>query len=293
MVNESRDIAASPSLNALYTVEEQFLASKTGHSETCEDAIYLGPHFVAVIDGATAKTERRWNGETAGKVAARLIRETLDHIPADATHLQAFDLIISAIYQFYEAQNMVEVITADPVQRLMAAVAIVSFLRKEVWFVGDCQCLLDQRHIMQKKSVDRIASEARAMFLEAELLRGVTIEALCQHDTGRAFILPLLQRQSYFQNNPAADGYEYIVVDGFPIPAEKLLVRLIPPNTATIILASDGYPILKESLEESERALQEILHDDPLLFRKYKSTKGVQEGHVSFDDRAYVKLRLK
>lgn len=32
---------------------------------------------------------------------------------------------------------------------------------------------------------------------------------------------------------------------------------------------------------------------DPLLFRKYKATKRVREGHVSFDDRAYVKLKIK
>jgi glycerophosphoryl diester phosphodiesterase len=46
-------------------------------------------------------------------------------------------------------------------------------------------------------------------------------------------------------------------------------------------------------LEASEQALQEILRDDPLLFRKYKATKGLQPGNVSFDDRAYVKIELK
>lgn len=53
---------------------------------------------------------------------------------------------------------------------------------------------------------------------------------------------------------------------------------------------SDGYPYLKTSLEETEQTLQEILRDDPLFFRKYKSTKGITEGAVSYDDRSYVKL---
>ena len=58
------------------------------------------------------------------------------------------------------------------------------------------------------------------------------------------------------------------------------------------MLASDGYPDLKETLAASEERLQEILDDDPLLFRKYKATKGMHEGNVSFDDRAYVKLKV-
>jgi len=58
------------------------------------------------------------------------------------------------------------------------------------------------------------------------------------------------------------------------------------------VLASDGYPDLKETLAASEERLQEILDDDPLLFRKYKATKGMHEGNVSFDDRAYVKLKV-
>ena len=59
------------------------------------------------------------------------------------------------------------------------------------------------------------------------------------------------------------------------------------------MLASDGYPYLKDTLEASEQALQEVLQEDPLLFRKYKATKGLQIGNRSFDDRAYIKLEIK
>ncbi len=76
------------------------------------------------------------------------------------------------------------------------------------------------------------------------------------------------------------------------MPDEGVRVELIPKKVHTIILASDGYPLLKNSLEASEQALHHILENDPLLFRLYKATKGVQDGHVSYDDRAYIKLRL-
>ena len=130
------------------------------------------------------------------------------------------------------------------------------------------------------------------MFLEAEIQRGATLEELRRHDTGRAFILPLLKYQHLFQNNLAAGSYWYPVIDGFPLPDGGIRIEPFPKKVDTIILASDGYPILKESLEASEQELQHILEADPMLFRLYKATKGMQEGHVSYDDRAYIKLRL-
>lgn len=61
--------------------------------------------------------------------------------------------------------------------------------------------------------------------------------------------------------------------------------RKIPENTKRIILATDGYPLLKPSLEESEEHLANLLKRDPLLFREFKPTKGLIKGHASFDDR--------
>ena len=93
--------------------------------------------------------------------------------------------------------------------------------------------------------------------------------------------------------NTNTGAYWYPILDGFPVPDEGIRIEPIPKKTHTIILASDGYPILKESLESSEQALHQILEADPLLFRTYKATKGVQEGNLSYDDRAYMKLRLR
>ncbi len=151
-------------------VEEQFHISKTGQLDDCEDALYIGKHFVAVIDGATSNTTGRWNGETSGKVAARLLVGACDQLPYDATARQAVDLLTSAIQSFYERMGAVEIMRTDPVQRATASIALVSLWRKEVWFIGDCQCLFDDKLIYNEKLVDRVASEARAMFLEKAFL---------------------------------------------------------------------------------------------------------------------------
>ncbi|GHO61376.1 hypothetical protein KSC_002680 [Ktedonobacter sp. SOSP1-52] len=275
-----------------YMVKEQFLAAKTGIEEDCEDAIYIGPHFVAIIDGATSKTSRRWDGQTGGRVAATVIRDAFALLPPEVIARQAVDQLTMALQQLYEKHNVVEIMQADPVQRAVASFIAVSFLRKEVWFVGDCQCLLDGKPIVNTKEVDRITSLARSLFLEAEVVQGKSLEQLRQEDTGRAFILPLLERQMIFQNDPSTGQYWFPVLDGFHVPDEGIRVLPLPENITTIVLASDGYPVLKETLAASEQALQELLIEDPLLFRKYLSTKGVTAGNSSYDDRAYIKMYM-
>jgi len=293
MVETHQNTPSSKSVTLHYTVEEFALLPKTGKSEDCEDAIYIGPHFVAVIDGVTSKTARRWDGLTGGRIAASTLQEAFDQIPFDATARQAVNILSDAIKRLYESYDVLESMQANPVQRVTAAFVAVSLWRKEVWFVGDCQCLLNQEHIQHPMRIDEITANARSLFLESEIAQGKTIEELLQHDTGREYIQPLLERQMLFQNTPSAGQYWFPVIGGFEVPDEGIHVQGLPTDIETIVLASDGYPYLKRSLHESEQALQEVLQDDPLLFRKYKATKGVREGHISFDDRAYVKLKIK
>ena len=98
---------------------------------------------------------------------------------------------------------------------------------------------------------------------------------------GGSTFLPALKAACLEQN--AA----YAVIDGFEIPMDK--VKIVPSGTE-VILASDGYPYLAGTLEESEERLQKQLEDDPLCIYSFKATKGLMIGNISFDDRAYVRL---
>ncbi len=274
-------------------IEEQLVLSKTGRPEDCEDALYKSRHFIAVIDGATSHTTRRWNNQTGGQVAKEIIGQTFEQMPSDYSARQAADLITHTINDCYAGLDLVETVREDPSQRISASFAAISLFRQEVWLIGDCQALVGNHLVASKRRVDQILSEARALFLEAELLKGTTIEELQQNDKGRAFISPLLRDNILFQNNPAAGEYWYSAVDGFSIPAAGIITKAIPDDVDAVVLASDGYPILKDTLEESERILQDILLKDPLLFREYKSTKGKVKGQVSFDDRAFIRIKRK
>ena len=84
--------------------------------------------------------------------------------------------------------------------------------------------------------------------------------------------------------------YKVRVLDGFFEDMSSIKIIDVPDNAQEIVLASDGYPELLPTLEESERALKEILAEDPLFILRHKSTKGLQKGNNSFDDRAYIRF---
>jgi glycerophosphoryl diester phosphodiesterase len=275
------------------TILESNLQAKTGHQEDCEDMIHISDHFIAVIDGATSKTNDRWNGKTGGRRAAEIIDATLHQMPPDCTARQAADLMTSAIRAFYNDHNFAMQAATNPERRITASMVAVSLLQREIWSIGDCQFMLEDKLFAVKKKVDEVTEEARAFFLESEMMaKQVSIEDLLKNDTGRDFIKPFLERQHRFQNDPAAGSLYYAAVDGFPIPDNGVVVERIPHDVTQLVLASDGYPFLRQSLAESEQLLADLLQRDPLLFREYKSTKGLVAGNISFDDRAYVKVKL-
>ena len=273
-------------------IEEQFIQSKTGNLEDCEDTLHSGDCYVAVIDGATSKSERRWKGKSGGRRAAEIISQAFKDMGPDYTARQAADLMTGLIHKCYAGANLVETVQKDPDQRIIASCAAISLTRREVWLIGDCQLLLGNRYISHPKKIDHILSEVRALVLELELQKGMTVEQLREKDKGREFIVPLLKEHTLLQNNPTASTYWFPALDGFTIPDAGIITLPISQDVETIVLATDGYPVVKDNLKESERILQIILTEDPLVFRSYKSTKGMAHGHVSFDDRAYIKVRL-
>ena len=82
---------------------------------------------------------------------------------------------------------------------------------------------------------------------------------------------------------------QYAVIDGTPIymPGTRVVKA-----SHSVVLASDGYSTLLPTLSESEEALAQHLTEDPQNIGDLVATKGLVEGNISFDDRAYIKLTL-
>lgn len=274
-----------------FKVEECFLKGKK-NSQTNEDGMIVTPYFAAVIDGATAKSTFTYEGKKTGRLAMEFVLEAIRDFPKDIDATDAICRITKRIYDFYVQHNLLDELKAEPGKRFTANGVIYSYVRNEVWQVGDCQCIIDNLYSSNEKEIDAIMANVRAVVNEAALLGGATMKDLESHDPGREFIYPFLQKQALLQNCPVqGQQFSFPVFDGFSVQMEQ--VNVFPVGDANeVILASDGYPHLYSTLHESECYLADILEKDPLCIRLYKSTKGIQKGNCSFDDRAYLKIQI-
>ena len=84
----------------------------------------------------------------------------------------------------------------------------------------------------------------------------------------------------------------YAVIDGFPIPETKVPIILLDFQPWEIVLASDGYPWLAPTLEETEALLDKQRQNDPLNVGEFKATKAFVKGNNSFDDRSYIRFTV-
>lgn len=239
--------------------------------------------FIAVIDGSTSKADVRYssdvsNGQLCMQIVSRVITEKLS---ADATIHDFCRLTAEAVSAYYPEKPL----KAD--NNLMAASAVVlSIKRREVWFVGDCLCLIDGVLYEYPKPEEEINASKRAECIKEMLREGrVTVDELRVHDYGRDTIKNELRSCCEKQNR------DYAVINGMDIP-EHLVHVVSVADANEVVLASDGYPILKGTLEESEKELERIIKDDPLCIDMYKATKGVMKGNKSFDDRTYIRLKF-
>jgi hypothetical protein len=274
-----------------FEVKECFLKGKKS-PETNEDGIIVTPYFAAVIDGATAKSDFEFNGKKTGRLAMELTLEAIRDFPANINAEEALNRITDKIHSFYVEHNLLDELGNQPGKRFTANGIIYSHSRNEVWQVGDCQCIIGSLYSSNEKEIDAIMANARAVVNEVALLNGMTMKDLEEDDPGRAFIYPFLQKQAVLQNNPKkGQAYAFPVFDGFPIQMEQVNVFPVG-NVREIILSSDGYPHLFATLKESECYLMNILENDPLCMRLYKSTKGIKRGNCSFDDRAYLRIKI-
>lgn len=262
---------------------EQFLCGKKNTPETCEDGLVISNQLIAVIDGVTAKGKRLWNKKSSGCFAKDVLSDYLsqDIIKQNAIELLTnLDTLLKKQYQSVQTE-----LSCDEYPR--ASVIIYNDFYKEIWSYGDCQCMINQELYTHTKKIDQLNADLRALRLEYEFSRGADMDSLTLTDPGRAYIQENLSMQFAFENKIGAFGYP--VLNGMGI--EESMLKRYPVSTGdTIILASDGYPVLCNTLKKSEAELSLIHQKDPLCFRLYRSTKGFMKDAVSFDDRCYCRF---
>jgi hypothetical protein len=273
-------------------IKEMFLLSKKGDQESCEDRIVVTEDFACVIDGSTSKSDNLWDGKTSGLMASKLLGDAVISLPRETERQELIRLLSASITNYYVMNDLYSFFESNPSERFTATIAIYSKYHHQIWMVGDCQCMIDDDLYTNGMIIDDVMANARALYLHMELAKGKNIDDLIKHDTGKQYIEPLLKQQSIFQNLNIQSPYSYGAIDGFDILESTIKSVRVKEDANYIVLSTDGYPILRNSLAASEAELEAILTKDPLCISIYKSTKGKEINNISYDDRAYIRLEI-
>ena len=291
-------------------IENSIIGKKS--PEACEDGMVVTDDFIAVIDGSTSKTPKHLNPDMKnGRYAMMLISEYIrEELKADASVDDFCQGVTAYIYnKVYEKLGVEERLKEHPEERLTASAILYSRTRNEVWMVGDCQAIIAGKLYENGKPYEEKIARKRVELIEQGLSPA----------EARKQIEPLLIKAMLSGQNQT-----YTVIDGFPIYREGVKVvsvsdsssvqdsvsssdscsvqdpvscsgsasasDTIPSSSSEIVLASDGYPLLKPTLAASEAALAEQIANDPQNIRSFIATKGIVEGNKSFDDRTYIRF---
>jgi hypothetical protein len=266
---------------------ESFIESKYRGSSLCEDFIFANDHFLAVFDGATDKTDARYDGMPGGKFAVETLARRLDDVALDISAADCIRVLSEELSRMIVEEGP----EAAPSDSPSASVVIYSETRSEIWRVGDCSWAASGLAHISRKPIDVIVALARAALLQALLEAGNSVEELRAPDRGREMVLPLLKEQYRFRNlkEPTCD-LGFGAIDGQNVPKRFIEITRVEPGEE-VVLATDGYPQLLPTLRETEQALAQDLLRDPLRIGQHKATKAVGPGQASFDDRAFLRFR--
>lgn len=262
---------------------EEHTAGKFDDPLRCEDSIFIGDSYIAVIDGVTTKSQRRYEGRTSGRAAAEILSAAFSAMPAEMDAAGLLDRLNQAVISFCSSRDPLP--QGNEIPR--ASVIVYSAFAHEIWSYGDCQYRLHGETVHPESRIDEMNGMLRKYVLDAAIRNGASVQQLLAHDPGREAIRPYLELQCQFENEQGYWGYP--VINGSPACMQMLARREVRPGDE-VILASDGYPVLLDTLEESEQALAALLQKDPLGILDHPGTKGLYPGQISFDDRCYIRF---
>ena len=252
-----------------------------------EDGIVVTSDFVAVIDGSTSKSDYRHSlFRSNGRYAMQLVSRYIRRMPKESTCEQFLRGVTACVRRHYR-KSMLPRLAEHPEDRLTASVVIYSRLHREVWMVGDCQCLIGGELYDNPKPYEAELAAMRAAEVRQQIENGRTMQELLLNDTARSVVIPHMLETMRQQN------VTYSVVDGFPIDRKHVRIITLDFRPWEIVLASDGYPFLCATLEESECRLRQQCEKDPLnIGPDFQATKAFRPDFNSFDDRSYIRFSV-
>lgn len=257
---------------------EKFSLGKYDLGVPSEDRIVFTEHIAAVIDGSSSEVRRE------DSVFQLLLDEACERVAGINEHSTINELASSLSCLFLEYGVMAS--------GAGLFFAIYNSFAHQVWSIGDCQFRTESAIHTNPAPSERLISLARAEFLNASIQMGVLPTAPSLQEAERLFMNYLISAQRGLANDPA-HSLGYGVINGTLIPDKFLREIDIEYSTAEIILGTDGYPELFTTLAATEDHLKRVQVIDPYCIRENIGPKGIAPGQVSFDDRAYIRVRIR
>lgn len=244
------------------------------------DRFVVTDDWVAVIDGVTPKSP---DLEAATAATAALVDDLVAAVRSAAPELDPVALV----------DRLAEVAADHQGEHQPAAAgAVFSLHRRQVVVVTDTWVSVDGVATFYGHEFETVVTQARRALTEAELAAGRSVDDLRAEDPGRQAVHQLLLGEAALRNVDADGPYFYAALDGRPVPRRLLTVLDVPVGARTLCLASDGYPVLEPTWEETEAALRRDLDADPLRIGPHGGPKALAPGADSDDDRTFVLVDL-
>lgn len=268
---------------------EQFTQGKTGDEAKNEDCIAVTNDFIAVFDGVTSRAAFTLGGTSTGVFASRTLAKAIKKLSADIDGPAAVASLNKTLKDASEAAAKKEgQVFADTWAWPGAALLVYSRARNEIWRVADSTFVMDGKANYKFFPQELTVADLRRTFICAKLAKGMTEAQLLDEDISWDLITPIIREFKIFANYDGPFGYG--VLNGSVIPKTHIEIFTVG-NTKEIILASDGYLEVFGTLAETESVLKKIVATDPLMYKLHPQVKGVRKGHLSFDDRSYIRFQ--
>jgi hypothetical protein len=264
-----------------FTIAEHFTCGKDSRGYS-EDRIVISENHFGVLDGSRGPED--------------LGRETISAILDTATE---YLTSISATARFEDVASELDSITRVYKDRA----GVIDFKRSggfvfclysshfnEIWRVGDCKFRNGGRVYSNMFKAEEICAAARSLILKSKLNSGLTPEDIMKSDDYHHSIDDLLLHEASFLN-AANDPFGIGAVIGDSTPT--VFQERAEARPGRLVITTDGYPKVLDTLEETEAELKSLLIKDPLCIDANQQCKGLAPGLVSFDDRSFVSADIQ
>ena len=262
------------------SVLERFSQGKSPCGYT-EDRIVEGPAFWGILDGSPGPlgTGRAMITDILDRAVARL--EAMQTPPELAQLVELLSADVKAVKAAAGVQDL----------RRTGGYVFCLFVpaRGEIWRVGDCKFRNNGWSEPAHFLAEELSAKARAMMIEARLADGYSVEEIMAQPDYDTLIAAQLADQSRLLNR-ADHRLSIGAINGAPVPMD--LQNTYDVQAGKLVITSDGYPEVADTLAETEAGLKALLTEDPLCIGANLQCKGMGKDRLSFDDRSYLSLEI-